>query len=82
MSRNIVVIRLTLRCSASKATRTNNAFFSARQDPVSINNRMNRICDTIPDDLVNWDQRSCSPEKLHPTDGRGLESYCFVRIGN
>ena len=41
-------------------------FFSSLQDPVSINNRMNRIRDMILDDLIN-----CSSEKLRPTDGRG-----------
>ena len=71
MPRNIVVICLTLRCGDSKAMRTNNAFFSSLQDPVSINNRMNRIRDTISDDLVNWDQINCSSEELRPSDGKG-----------
>lgn len=48
-----------------------NSFFSARQDPVRIEEFMLRMRNVFTDGIVNWDQCSCSIEKFRPRSGRG-----------
>jgi hypothetical protein len=61
-----------------RATRKKNTFYHGLQDPEKIVWFLQRIRDVSPLDFVNFDQCSCSSEKIRPTYGRG-EGRVVVR---
>lgn len=68
----------------AKAFRKKTVFLSNAQDPVQVYHHMERMRAIETEDIVSWDETSCSSEQFKSTHGRGEGEVVLHdwRIGN